>query len=275
MLGNAKILALIEGNPYQGRTRKPNRFVLWLRKLACRKFDVIMTNNHGGKDYLMESLDVPESKIVVRPFLVSDVKPPEDKAARTLPDGIAKPVDKVVFLYAGQLIPRKGVRQLVESVSRLSPDEQTQLELWLVGDGKQREELEAFIRDNGLEDCVRLLGRQPYEKISSFYCAADVFVMPTLDDYRALVGFEAISHGLPMLHSIHDGSHLEVVEQGENGFTFDPEDIVAAAEKLRWFLENQERLDAMSAVSAQMSQKFTVENAVDGLSQAIEKCLGV
>ncbi|MEM7313040.1 MAG: glycosyltransferase, partial [Planctomycetota bacterium] len=274
LLGKTKILALIEGNPYQGRTRKPNALVLWLRKMACRRFDLIMTNNDGGKEYLMKSLGVPESKIYVRPFLVSDVSPPAAGDSLELPEGIVKPDNKVVFLYTGQLIPRKGVKQVVEAVSRLGTEERAQFELWMVGDGKQRDELDELIRDKQLESTVKLLGRQPYEKMSAFYCAADVFVMPTLDDYRALVGFEAISHGLPMMHSIHDGSNLEVVDAAVNGYTFDPQDADATAERLRWFLANQDQLPEMSAASTRLSHDFTVEKAVEGLTHAIFRCLG-
>ncbi len=269
-IGKAKILALIEGDPYQGR-RKPNRWITWIRRLTCRRIDLIMTNNQGGSDYLQQDLQVPSQKIVVHPFLVSSMQRSDHPAP--LPPGTENVEQRIIMLSVGQLIPRKGIREMIEGIRLLQPDILDQMEWWLVGDGPQRTELERLADRFGLTSVIRFLGRQPFEQLPEFFAAADVFVMPTLDDYRALVGFEAISMGLPLLHSIYDGSCGEVVVEGQNGMAFDPHNHQDTADKLRWFIENRDQLSSFGKKSLEISRKFSVQSSVCGLAEAIDICL--
>ncbi len=281
-LGHTKVMALIEGDPYQGRTRRSHPLIRAIRRFTCRRLDLIMTNNEGGRRYLMEELDVPSEKIYVHPFLVSDVGAvtsavaPADGAKSDawsdLPEQLEPLRQRVVFLYVGQLIARKGVSHLVRAVSHLAPEVRKEVSVWLVGDGDERQTIESLAEELDVADSFRFVGRQPYERLASFYQAASVFVMPTLDDYRALVGFEAIAHGLPVLHSVHDGASLEVVAEGQNGFTFDPTDHQMAAERIGWFVEHRDRLADMGQCSAQIARRFTVENSISGLTEAIQRC---
>ncbi len=174
------------------------------------------------------------------------------------------------LMYVGQLIARKGVAQLIEGVARLPMAVRNELELWLVGDGEQRESLEQLVAAHKLAEVVTFFGRQPYERLAAFYESADAFVMPTLDDYRALVGFEALAHGLPLLHSRYDGAHGEVLCDGENGRLFDPLSPRDIADKLTWLVERRGQLAHMSAVSRERAKRFTPSRAVDTMTGAIE-----
>ena len=194
-----------------------------LRRFASRRVDGFLTNNRGGERYLKEQLLVPAAKIKVRPYLVSEIQMEQDagQSLRDIPKDKTN-ANKVTFLYVGQLIERKGLLPLLEAIDLLPQKIRSQMEVWLVGDGNQHEKIQKRILERGLSSVVRLMGRRPYEELARYYQAANVFVMPTLDDYRALVGFEAISMGLPMLHSVYDGAHFEVVDPGKNGQIYDP-----------------------------------------------------
>lgn len=273
---SSRVLVLIEGDPYQGSTRKPHWLIRRMRRFAASRVDGFLTNNDGGKEYLVGQLGVSADKVAVRPFLVSEIESGQGKREFDLPETIAQDAadpGKVAFLYVGQLVERKGVLPLVKAIGKLPEETKARMVLWLVGDGEQRQEIGDCIEQLGLQDTVKMPGRCPYEELPGYYQAADVFVMPTLDDYRALVGFEALSQGLPMLHSIYDGACRETVVAGENGLTFDPLDSQQTSESVAWFVNNRDQLAKMADASRRISKNYTVEKAVAGIAEAIESCL--
>ena len=73
-----------------------------------------------------------------------------------------KPLPKIqkepvfTMIAIGILQPRKGFRELIEACSKLNFD----YRLWIVGEGEQRSELEALIKQKGLEEKIQLLGQR-------------------------------------------------------------------------------------------------------------------
>jgi glycosyltransferase involved in cell wall biosynthesis len=271
---DAKFLMLLESDPIRGIPWRRKRWVRAVRTLVARRMDLFLTNNLAGKQYLTDELGVPEDRIVVQPYLVSEITPVEETAdGADLPELVRHDADDhAVFLYVGQLVERKGIEQLIRAIALVDPKLLGRSVFWLVGDGEQRSQLESLVRQLGLVDVVRFLGKQPHEQLATFYRAADVFVMPTLDDYRALVGFEALSYGLPLLHSIYDGAVTELVDEGRNGTQCDPRQASQFAERITWMIENVDRFGEMGQISRQRSACYTVEQAVESLHSAIERC---
>lgn len=278
-LGKTKILLLLESDPIRGIASRRKFWTRSMRRFIAARMDLFLTNNEAGGAYLVDELGVARSRIMVHPFLVSapetaDDSPPEASTVQgsDLPEQVRGDLGETVFLYVGQLIERKGVEQWLDAIRRIQPELRERARFWLLGDGPLRSHLEQKIRDGDLASCVRLLGLQPYECLGLFYRAADVFVMPTLDDYRALVGFEAISFGLPLLHSVYDGAVSELVQNDVNGFAINPRDPDELAARMEWMIENPRRVQEMGTESARLAKRFTLPAAVEGLCKAIQRC---
>lgn len=263
-------MALIESDPYHG-TRTPNRFTVWVRRQICRRIDLFLTNNEVGKKYLTDVLRVDPSRVMATPFLASEMVV-DDNSLTSSDSKANEDRDRLVFLCVTRLIPLKGIEGLIESIRSLDKDTLRQVKFVVVGDGPLRSSLQEQVDACGLTDVVELIGPQPHQELPAIYKSADVFLMPTLNDYRALVGFEAISMGLPLLHSIYDGACGEVVLEGKNGFRYDPRDPTDVAEKIGWFVDNRHQLEAFADESRKLSRKYTVEKAVTNLSDAILRC---
>lgn len=270
---NSRLLLLVESDPLRGNANRIRGWRRSLRRFVTKRADLVLTNNTAGAEYLENSLAVPQSKIIQRPYVVSSgvSKLPTDESTNLRREFNCE--DRVVFLYVGQLVERKGISQLLDAVVQLDETTRSQMCIWIVGDGDQRQELERRVEESGVQDTIRLIGKVPYERVASYYNQADVFVMPTLDDYRALVGFEAIGFGLPILHSIHDGAAGEVVRDGENGWRFDPRDSDGFSERLRWMVNSRDQHNAMGEVSREIAAQFTVDVAVQTLVDATVQCL--
>lgn len=68
-----------------------------------------------------------------------------------------------------------------------------------VGDGPERTALEQKLRDSGLEQYVRFVGRK--QDLQPYFCAADFMILPSLKEGLPLVALESQACGLPCLIS--------------------------------------------------------------------------
>jgi len=121
---------------------------------------------------------------------------PDDKAILRRKLGL--PVPNLLIGHVGRFNPPKNHAFLIEAfahVHRLEPEAR----LVLVGDGPLRQEIEALIAANGLQDFVYLLGiRQDVPEILG---AMDVFVFPSLYEGLGLSLVEAQAAGVPSVIS--------------------------------------------------------------------------
>jgi glycosyltransferase involved in cell wall biosynthesis len=77
--------------------------------------------------------------------------------------------------------------------------------------------------------CVIFAGFRQVEELPFFYAGAGAFIHPALAEPWGLVINEAMASGLPILSSRNVGAAEELVQEGVNGFSFDPEDLEGLA----------------------------------------------
>ena len=196
------------------------------RRVALRFVDAICCSGQLSGEYV-RSLGWPEARITFG-HMAADTDGLA-RASSTVPREARQLLrDKfrcegVVFLYVGRLVPRKGMRQLLDGWAEFEQRKACSATLLIAGDGPERPHLEQFASARGLGR-VRFLGNVDYDQLAVFYAAADAFVMPTLEDNWSLVVPEAMACGLPVLCSKYNGCWPELVQEGRNGWVFDPLD---------------------------------------------------
>ena len=97
-------------------------------------------------------------------------------------------------------------------------------ELWdlvLLGTGPLREQMMRHVEREDIEG-VNFAGFQQLEDLTGFYAGAGAFVHPALQEQWGLVVNEAMACGLPVLVSRTVGAAYDLVQDGVNGFRFDP-----------------------------------------------------
>jgi glycosyltransferase involved in cell wall biosynthesis len=268
-LGRWRVVITYDGSsPGVDYCHSPLR--LFLRRLMSRLTDAFITNSHAGKVYLTHILGVPEQVVFARPYEVPDV----DALLKQLEieQGELK-LQRPVFLFTGQLIPRKGVHCLLEACKFLKDLGCEQYTLLVAGDGSQRMELEARSQEYGLEDCVKWLGWVSYSSLGSYFQYADVFVLPTLEDIWGVVVLEAMAFGKPVLCS-HLAGASELVINGENGYLFDPHQIEAIAQAMRRFIDHPDLIQSMGQRSQALIAQHTPKAAAQFLAQVTDTVVG-
>lgn len=120
-------------------------------------------------------------------------------------------------------------RRFVERADASAPH------LVILGDGPLRAALEQQIRELDLSFRVHLPGAIGYDRLPNYYGLAAAFIHASSTEQWGLVVNEAMASGLPILVSRRCGCAWDLVREGANGRSFDPEsqeDIVSAME---WF----------------------------------------
>ena len=176
------------------------------------------------------------------------------------------------LLYVGRLTVRKGLWQLLTAWSRLEPSSASRASVLLVGCGSERTRLESFCQANHLTN-VHFVGAVDYDNLAPYYAAADAFVIPTLEDNWSLVVPEAMTCGLPVLCSKYNGCWPELVQEGRNGWVFDP---LSPADMLRCLeecLRSKTRLASMGQESLALVRDHTPKKAAAAVFEACRLAL--
>lgn len=100
------------------------------------------------------------------------------------------------IISVGRLSKEKGFADLIEIFSNIESEDWT---LTIVGDGDEKENLEALIKDNNLEGKVILTGFLNKEKLYKLYENSSLYVMTSFEESFGLVLVEASSFGLPLI----------------------------------------------------------------------------
>ena len=173
----------------------------------------------------------------------------------------------LTFIFVGQMIPRKGVEQLLSAWSKHSIIYRDD-KIILIGDGFQ---LPGFKKKYENVDSIIFTSKIDYSEIYKYYAISDVFIIPTLEDNWSLVVPEAMACGLPIACSIYNGCHPELVKKGVNGRTFDPLNEDSILETLQYF--HNEDLASFGKQSKEIELNYNPTNTAHNISKAINKYL--
>jgi glycosyltransferase involved in cell wall biosynthesis len=131
------------------------------------------------------------------------------------------------ILCVGRLVGAKGQRILIEAVELLQQQGRT-VELDLVGDGPDREALEAFVHTRGIGGAIRFAGSIGQDRIRDFYRAADCFAMASFAEGIPVVLMEAMSMEIPVVATGINGIP-ELIQDGVDGLLVPPSDVAGMA----------------------------------------------
>ena len=237
-----------------------------IRRILINFVAAFITNNNRGKSYLTEFLGVKSSSVFARPYEVPDAKALLRKQKNL--DANELELSQTVFLFIGQIIPRKGINLLLEACTILQEKNYHNYSLLIIGEGSQRAELELFTKNQNLSDNVHWLGQVKYDNLGSYFGIGDIFILPTLEDTWGMVVLEAMAFGKPVLCSKWAGAS-EMVLDGENVYVFDSNYPQELAELMISFIDSPELTKSMGEKSQELISQHTPQIAVNFLSQVI------
>lgn len=160
------------------------------------------------------------------------------------------------ILFAGVLIPRKGLHFLLEAFARVQA-ELPQARLRLVGEAANRDyaaQLRRQVAELRLTERVIFEAHVPQAQLAQRMADARVLVLPSQSEGLGKVIIEAMLCGTPVLASAVDGIP-EIVEEGVNGYLVPPGDVDGLAERMLHLFREAD-VDGMGAQARSFARDF-------------------
>jgi UDP-glucose:(heptosyl)LPS alpha-1,3-glucosyltransferase len=234
--------------------------LLYLEKRCFQNSPRIIANSMMVKNDIVRNYSVSPDKISVIYNGVDTVrfKPAEDKKKKALKSSYQIKEDNVV-LFIGADYKRKGASFLLKSFSLLNLNS-TRL---IIAGRPAKTEYISMAKALGIDKKVTFWG--PEKDVANLYAVSDVFVLPTIYDPFSNATLEAMACGLPVITTQHNGAS-EIIEDGVQGFTVDPQDTKLLAERITSALADCENMGKMARAKA---EEYPIDNAVSEIVNII------
>ena len=208
--------------------------------------DQIVAVSEHERLNMIDYYDAPPDKIRVIPCGVDmDTFRPLDKGESRRELGID---DSKVLLFVGRVQPLKGPELLLRAVANLKKREG--LRLLIVGGDEEGDaeinKLRKLAQELGITRMVSFEGVVQQKRLSLYYNAADVCIVPSYYESFGLVAAEALACGTPVI-AARVGGLRETVTDGVNGYLIPSRSPEAFAERIDLLLDNDYLCKALGA----------------------------
>ncbi|MFI5095419.1 MAG: glycosyltransferase [Candidatus Acidiferrales bacterium] len=163
------------------------------------------------------------------------------------------------ILVVGTLLPSKGHELVLRALGSLRPSF-PRLRCRIIGEGPDRVQLEAVVRDLSLGQQVQFVGRQSRSEVAEAMRRCSVFVLPSRNEGLGCVYLEAMSCGKPVVACRGQGIE-EVIEHGKNGWLIPVDGLEQLVQGLATLLDSPADRARIGAAARQtILEKFTLSH---------------
>ena len=177
------------------------------------------------------------------------------------------------LLFLGKVVPGKGVYDLIEVLRRLK-EEGKPVSCIIAGDG-ETDKLGALVESYGLQDLVQLPGWVDGDKKMELLKNCTALILPSYREGLPMSILESMAAGKAII-STAIAAIPEVVEEGVNGWLFQPGDQEALYQILLNYRENQELCLKMGRRNYEKARaKYSSAKLLDELYHHYRRVAGV
>ena len=245
-----------EANYLTTGSRRDNPVKRWVRKFVYNSSSGSQISSGKMTRLTFDKWGMPGKRFVDLPNTIEEERfsigreEIEARARNPLP----------VFFLPARLIER--VKGIMNFLGAVGGDNLLRCVIVVAGDGPDRGRIESYIESNALGDHVKLLEHCNTERVVKLYRKANVFLLPSFSDPSPLTAVEALCMRLPMLISDRCGNHYEAVEEGVNGYLFDPSDADSIRLAFESMLSRKNEWSEMGEMSGRRYQDFFEKDRV-------------
>lgn len=227
---------------------------------SMKASDMILVRSESIKSEIESYVNSDKStKILVVPFGIelsrfSNIDTTEIRKKHNL-------YNRIVLLYVGRLVPSKCVDFLIKAIPNLSKD----FSLVIVGDGKERENLENLASSLNVLDRVIFAGKVSDEDLPKYYASSNAFVTASLHEGFCVPIIESLASGKPAVVP-NRTSMPEVVADGGLVYDGSMEDFLLKLESLK----DQRTLETLNKNAYRRIKMYEVERVSEEYLKLIE-----
>ncbi|MFC1630621.1 glycosyltransferase family 4 protein [Pseudomonadota bacterium] len=214
---------------------------------------------------------VSEKRIHRLPHMI-DTERFERESTRARDDGTVQAIrssngaseQTFVFLFVGKLIEKKRPELAIRALEKLMSK---QVQLWIVGDGPLRQELQTIVDQSNLP--VQFLGFINQSQLPGIYAAADCLVLSSdATETWGLVVNEAFASATPAIVSIEAGCAPELIDEEQTGWILAMPAVDTLAQILSKVVDQARKLPRQEMV--RKSEQGSFERGVNQFLDIVE-----
>jgi len=240
-------------------------WLYWIENRALKNYSCVIVNSHAVQKYLCDQkfVSLDHCKIVYNGIDMDIFSSIERK----------KNHQNIIIGTVARLQHYKGIDILIRAFA-LVQKECTNIELRIMGDGRERVNLEKMATDLNITPRVKFIGSvEKSREVVLFLNEIDIFVLPSRIEGFGISLVEAMAMALPVIGSAIDGIK-EVINDGVTGLLFESENIEQLSEKIIFLIKtNNIRNTIASMGSIAVHKKFTIESNVKEVCNIYHKVL--
>lgn len=173
------------------------------------------------------------------------------------------------IIYTGGLRKIKGGQVLIKAFREIKNEN---IRLHMFGDCSDKE----FFRKLAKGDKrIIFYGLLPNEELQKFYETSDITVFPSIcfESFGRVI-IESFCAGVPVIGS-NVGAIPEIIQEGYNGFLFEPGNVEQLKNKLEYVILHKEKLKEMSINCINTAKKYSVENNIYKLEEIFKEAIKI
>ncbi len=250
----------------------PGRTVGLLHRLLAGPEDLGICVSRAAGELAVRGYYLRESRwrVAYNGLKLEDLRNRASSAGRSRRATLEISEQQPVIAMVARMYSIKGHRGLLRIMSRVVTA-LPQAVLLLVGDGPERPVVERLIRELGLQANVRLLGH--HDDAVELMAAADIVVVPSLQEGLSLVAIEALAIGRPVV-AYAVGGLPEVITDGVDGRLIAPQDEAAFAGAVVGLLRDPSVMQSYGEQGRAAAGRFSLEHHVEVLMGCYRELAG-
>ncbi|MBE6153704.1 MAG: glycosyltransferase family 4 protein [Firmicutes bacterium] len=194
------------------------------------------------KDYENFLSNNNHTKIILMPNMLSDL--PTKKTD----------LKNKNFISVSRLDEGKKIDEIIKIFSKV---DNRNSNLYVIGDGKEFNNLQLLVKELKLSKKVHLLGYLDKKEIEKYMLKSSVFLMTSVSEGLPMVLLEAMSYGLPCIAYETDSGTTDIIDDGKNGYIIKNRNEDEYIEKVNNLVNDSKMLKEFSNSSMKKSKKFS------------------
>lgn len=216
--------------------------------------------------YLLDGIS-PESEILITNLNLKKYK------NKLLPTG-SRFIDTSIFIFlsnyelrdntigfVGRLTEEKGIMNLIRAIPHIL-SKNDKMKILIIGDGDQRIKIEQFVKENGFQDNVKMLGWVTHKELPKYLHEMKLLVLPSYSEGLPTIILEAMACGTPVL-ATRVGAIPDLIINNNTGFIMESNSSECIALNVVRALGRTDVTEIIKNANYLIENKFTFKAAVN------------
>jgi glycosyltransferase involved in cell wall biosynthesis len=262
---NTKIIFTAHGFIFNEPSFFYKFFGSFVEKLASMFRDYIICVSEKDRLSALDKKIIPSNKITT---VYNGIPPLNFLSKEEAKAKLSAQIDKIQIGSIANFYKTKGLDILIQAISILEESIKNKIEVFIIGDGTEKTNLELKIKNLNLNKIVRLTGK--IENASKLLKAFEIFALPSRKEGFSFALLEAMQANLAIIATQVGGNNEAL---GGAGILIKPEKPKILADKITELVVNEKMRQTLALNALKRSELFTEEKMFSEVENIYKKLL--